>query len=63
MDKELGSTFIYKGKKLQVSEVENSEFACAGCYFWEHNIPCLALALDCTDDSRKDNKNVIFKLK
>lgn len=63
MEKQLGETFIYNGHTLQVSEVENTEFVCSGCYFWEHNkLPCIG-KVACTDDSRKDHRNVIFKLK
>lgn len=61
MEHKLGETFIWNGHTLEVAEVEDPEHACTGCWFFEHAITCYGNGLHCMDDSRKDNRNVIFK--
>lgn len=60
-ENKLGETFTWNGHTFEVAEVEDPEFSCSGCYFWEHNkLPCIGKVV-CTDDSRQDHRNVIFK--
>jgi hypothetical protein len=61
MEHKLGETFTWNGHTLEVAEVEDPEFACTGCWFFEHAIPCYEKDLRCMDDSRRDHTNVIFK--
>lgn len=35
----MNSTFTYDGKKFKHVEKHNDR--CAGCYFWDNDIPCV----------------------
>ena len=67
MDRKIGNTFNYDGVKFKVVEDINT-LPCKGCYLYDdfYNA-CLEdeTALDelgfCSDYSRKDGKNVLFK--
>lgn len=60
MEKGIGETFEHEGHKLLVSDAQEWEFCCIGCYFFENNKGCYGNGYNCTDDSREDGKNVIF---
>lgn len=61
MELTVGETFEYDGHLLKASPVESEHIACEGCYFYENNICCYHLEQSCTDDSRSDQQNVVFK--
>lgn len=60
MERKIGETFEFEGKKLKVVETETSK--CKGCFFFG-NLDC-SLIMDircfCSRGSRTDKKNVIF---
>ena len=59
MEREIGETFEYEGKKLQVKECAYS--GCDGCFFDEQHIPCSKnVAGYCGSMFRTDKKKVIF---
>lgn len=61
MERKIGETFVYEGKKLQVKEIER--VSCYGCFFDEQCVPlckCKEVAGECEFENRADNKEVIF---
>lgn len=62
MEKRIGETFYWHEHRLKVAEVEDPEFTCTGCWFFEHAVSCYGKGLHCMDDSRTDHTNVIFKV-
>jgi|GEM_PF-5950148 len=64
---EVGKTFSYKGKILQINKNEKNYCTCTGCYFRNYLYSeCLYLYRQgiipqCTSLGRKDRNNVIFK--
>lgn len=63
---QIGKSFFYKGKKLQVSRNEKNQHSCAGCYFRNYSCSeCVYLSRQgaipqCTQYGREDRSNVIF---
>ena len=59
MERKIGETFEYEGKKLQVKE--SHRYSCDGCFFNGHcehsSNPIIGL---CEKDQREDEKDVIF---
>ena len=59
MERKIGETFEYEGKKLQVRE--SHRYSCDGCFFNGHcehsSNPIIGL---CEKDQREDEKDVIF---
>ena len=59
MERKIGETFEYEGKKLQVKESER--VSCYGCFFDEQCVPLRKeVAGECEFENRADNKEVIF---
>ena len=59
MERKIGETFEFEGKKLQVKESASS--GCDGCFFDEQHIPCSKnVAGYCEFEFRADKKEVIF---
>ena len=59
MERKIGDTFEFEGKKLQVKE--SSSNGCDGCFFDEQHIPCSKnVAGYCEFEFRADKKEVIF---
>ena len=59
MERKIGETFVYEGKKLQVKESER--ISCHGCFFDEQCLPLRKeVAGQCEFEYRTDNKEVIF---
>ena len=59
MERKIGETFEYEGKKLQVKESER--VSCYGCFFDEQCLPLRKeVAGECEFENRADNKEVIF---
>ncbi len=61
MERKIGETFEFEGKKLQVKESER--VSCYGCFFDEQCVPlckCKEVAGECEFENRADNKEVIF---
>ena len=59
MERKIGETFVYEGKKLQVKESER--ISCYGCFFDEQCLPLRKeVAGECEFEYRTDNKEVIF---
>ena len=61
MERKIGQTFEYEGKKLQVKESER--VSCYGCFFDEQCMPlckCKEVAGECESENRADNKEVVF---
>ena len=59
MERKIGETFVYEGKKLQVKESER--ISCYGCFFDEQCVPLRKeVAGECEFENRADNKEVIF---
>ena len=59
MERKIGDTFEFEGKKLQVKECAYS--GCDGCFFDEQHIPCSKnVAGYCGSFFRTDKKKVIF---
>ena len=59
MERKIGETFEFEGKKLQVKERASSD--CDGCFFDEQHIPCSKnVAGYCGVEFRADKKKVIF---
>lgn len=59
----IGDTFTLRGSTLSVEPAgknPDGSFACDGCYFYEHGLGCYN-DYACTDSSREDNTNVIFR--
>ena len=61
MERKIGETFDYKGKRLEVVE----GIGCAGCYFPYVGSLCsypdVKNIIGLCSEARKDGKNVIFK--
>lgn len=59
MEKAIGEVFDYNGVTL--TTIENS--SCEGCFFYHNNACTMGSSkmIFCSELSRKDNKNVIFK--
>lgn len=59
MERKIGETFEFEGKKLQVKK--NASSGCDGCFFNEQRIPCSRYAAGyCALKFRTDKKDVIF---
>ena len=59
MERKIGETFVYEGKKLQVKESER--ISCYGCFFDEQCLPLRKeVAGECEFEYRTDKKEVIF---
>ena len=59
MERKIGETFEYKGKKLQVREGENC--SCHDCFFDRRcTLPVIKMAGECAANCREDNKGVVF---
>lgn len=59
MERKIGETFEYEGKKLQVKESER--ISCYGCFFDEQCLPLRKeVAGECEFEYRTDKKEVIF---
>ena len=63
MERKVGSKFEFCGKLLRVEE--NKRADCSECFMFEHDLPCQnSILMDmtgyCFDDTRSDNKDVIF---
>lgn len=59
MERKIGETFEFEGKKLQVKKTASS--GCDGCFFNEQRIPCSKyVAGYCALKFRTDKKDVIF---
>ena len=59
MERKIGETFVYEGKKLQVKESER--VSCYGCFFDEQCVPLRKeVAGECEFEYRTDKKEVIF---
>ena len=59
MERKIGDTFEFEGKKLQVKK--NASSGCDGCFFNEQRIPCSKyVAGYCALKFRTDKKDVIF---
>ena len=59
MERKIGETFVYEGKKLQVKESER--VSCYGCFFDEQCLPLRKeVAGECEFEYRTDKKEVIF---
>ena len=59
MERKIGQTFEYEGKKLQVKE--SASFSCDGCFFNNQRNPCdRDVAGFCGFNFRTDKKKVIF---
>ena len=59
MERKIGETFVYEGKKLQVKESES--VSCYGCFFDEQCVPLRKeVAGECQFEFRTDKKEVIF---
>ena len=59
MERKIGETFEYEGKKLQVKESER--ISCYGCFFDEQCLPLRKeVAGECEFEFRTDKKEVIF---
>ena len=59
MERKIGETIEFEGKKLQVKESASS--GCDGCFFDEQHIPCSKyVAGYCASKFRTDKKEVIF---
>ena len=59
MERKIGETFEYEGKKLQVKESER--VSCDGCFFDDQCLPLRKeVAGECEFEYRTDNKEVIF---
>lgn len=59
MERKIGETFVYEGKKLQVKESEG--ISCYGCFFAEQCVPLRKeVAGECQFEFRTDKKEVIF---
>lgn len=62
MDRKIGETFMWEGLALEVAEAAaGAAHVCEGCYFHEHEKPCFYVNEMCSDESRDDRRNVIFK--
>ena len=62
MDRKIGETFMWEGLALEVAEsAADAPHVCAGCYFFDHKEPCYSVNEMCSDESRADRRNVIFK--
>ena len=59
MERKIGETFEFEGKKLQVKEI--NRYSCDGCFFNGHcehsSNPIIGI---CEKDQREDEKDVIF---
>ena len=58
MERKIGETFEFEGKKLQVKESASS--GCDGCFFDEQRIPCSKYVAGYCFKFRADKKKVIF---
>ena len=59
MERKIGETFEFEGKKLQVKESER--VSCYGCFFDEQCLPLRKeVAGECESEYRTDKKEVIF---
>ena len=59
MERKIGETFVYEGKKLQVKKSEH--ISCDGCFFAEQCVPLRKeVAGECQFEFRTDKKEVIF---
>lgn len=59
MERKIGETFEYEGKKLQVKESER--ISCYGCFFDEQCLPLRKeVAGECESEYRTDKKEVVF---
>ena len=59
MERKIGETFVYEGKKLQVKESES--VSCYGCFFDEQCVPLRKeVAGECQFECRTDKEEVIF---
>ena len=59
MERKIGETFEFEGKKLQVKESER--VSCYGCFFDEQCLPSRKeVAGECEFEYRTDKKEVIF---
>lgn len=61
MDREIGKTFMWEGRTLEVAPATGASHACEGCYFYENEKQCYDVDEMCSDESRADRRNVIFK--
>lgn len=61
MDREIGKTFMWEGRTLEVAPATGTSHVCEGCYFYEHEKQCHDVNEMCSDESRDDRRNVIFK--
>lgn len=62
MEHKLGETFEFEGNTLEVSEVEDIERPCVGCFFFGEGHHCFFGGIEsCMDEDREDHTNVIFK--
>lgn len=59
MERKIGETFVYEGKKLQVKESER--IGCDGCFFNKRcTSPVIKMVGECAAACREDNKGVVF---
>ena len=59
MERKIGETFEYEGKKLQVKESTSN--SCDGCFFYmKCSSITMGLSGECEVDARDDGKDVIF---
>lgn len=58
MERKIGETFEFEGKKLQVHEIAYNN--CEGCFFDGRCFRSRKVAGDCEPDCRTDGKSVIF---
>ena len=62
MEHKLGETFEFEGNTLEVSEVEDIERPCVGCFFFGEGHHCYFGGIEfCIFRFREDHTNVIFK--
>ena len=62
METKIGETFILEGLAFEVAEAAaGATHVCEGCYFYEHEKPWFYVNEMCSDESRADRRNVIFK--
>ena len=59
MERKIGDTFEFEGKKLQVKESASN--GCDGCFFYmKCSSITMGLSGECEVDARDDGKDVIF---